>query len=79
MGFKVVNVKCQECGKPFLAESYQVYRAKLKGRKPCCSRKCEQERRHAESRDRKWREQQLKALKHGLSQKTPDPLPNHQA
>lgn len=57
MAFKVVPTKCPVCQGEFMAESYQVYRAKLKGRVPCCSRKCEQERRFAATRDAKWAKQ----------------------
>jgi hypothetical protein len=34
------------------------------GRKfPCCSKKCEQERRYSDSRDSKWKLEQEKAVK----------------
>lgn len=57
MGFKVIPCKCPVCRKDFMAESYQVYRAKKAGRVPTCSKKCDQERRHQASRDEKWKQQ----------------------
>ena len=62
MGFKVIKTKCPVCAKPFLAESFQMHRAQSQGRLPACSRSCEQERRHAASRDRKWLQQQARIL-----------------
>lgn len=60
MGFKAIPCKCQVCGKAFHAESYQVYLCRKNGRKPVCSRACEQERRHKASRDAKWVKLQAK-------------------
>jgi hypothetical protein len=60
VAYKVIPAKCPICHQRFEAASYQVYRAKLKGREPCCSKQCDQERRHKESRDEKWRATQLK-------------------
>lgn len=63
MGFLTHPCKCPICGQKFMAESYQVYRAKKAGRTPVCSKRCEQERRHKASRDAKWQAQILKRLK----------------
>ncbi|MBB5200839.1 putative sulfurtransferase [Glaciimonas immobilis] len=49
MGFKTIPCKCPVCNKAFKAEAFQ-----LRARIPCCSRTCEQERRHKASRDALW-------------------------
>jgi hypothetical protein len=62
MAFKVIPTTCPVCGHQFLAESYQTYLAKKAGRVPTCSKKCEQERRHQASRDKKWQAQVLRQV-----------------
>lgn len=63
MGYAGVPCKCPICGKQFRGQSYHVYKMRAQGRQPTCSRQCEQERRHAASRDAKWAEQQAKLLR----------------
>lgn len=56
MGAKVIWCECPICEKLFYARRDQMRSAIASGREvPCCSKKCEQERRYAETRDAKWR------------------------
>lgn len=63
MGSKTIPVECPVCGVRFLARSDQSKKAptiaeggEFHGsiRVPCCSRECEQERRHKATRDKKF-------------------------
>lgn len=55
MSAKVILCECPICEKEFYARHDQMRSAVASGREvPCCTRKCEQERRYAESRDAKW-------------------------
>ncbi len=63
MSSKTVPVECPMCGVRFLAQRGQTRKAptiaeggEFRGsiRAPCCSKTCEQERRHKASRDEKF-------------------------
>lgn len=55
MSAKVILCECPVCEKHFYARHDQMRSAIASGREvPCCSRKCEQERRYAEVRNTRW-------------------------
>lgn len=59
MSAKVVLCECPVCKTEFYARHDQMKAAETTGREvPCCSYKCDRERRYGEARDLKWKTQQ---------------------
>ena len=55
MSAKVILCECPVCEKRFYARHDQMRSAIASGREvPCCSYKCDRERRYAAVRDKKW-------------------------
>lgn len=68
MSAKVIWCECPICQKRFYARHNQMKSAIASGREvPCCSRKCEQERRYAAVRDEKWKAEFKKEVNSLLS------------
>lgn len=69
MSAKTILCECPICEKEFMARADQLRSAVASGREvPCCSRECEEERRHGAYRDMQWQKQQEK-LANGLAGK----------
>jgi hypothetical protein len=63
MSAKTHPCECPICEKVFMARADQMRSAIESGREvPCCSNKCERERRYADRRDAKWKEQMSKIV-----------------
>lgn len=63
MSAKVILCECPICEKEFLARHDQMRSAIASGREvPCCSKRCDRERRYAPIRNERWEQEQTRIV-----------------